>query len=86
MNKPNQLIEWVFIALMFLPVIIMGRLRLHQQNLALFLILSIVLITLVTLAYLHYCRKWNLMPEDNQESKELSEAEAALEERGIQED
>ena len=86
MSKPSELKEWGFLALLFLPVIILGRLRLHQSNLALFLIISVLLVTCVTLAYLHYCRKWHLLANTEVSSEQLDEAEAALEKRGIQED
>lgn len=79
MPKRKELKEWGFIAMLFLPVIIMGKLRLHQSNLGLFLILSMVFVTIAMCSYIHFCRKWNLLDASESVDEQTDQAEAAVE-------
>lgn len=55
--KKAELFEWVFIVLLFVPVITMARMRLHQRNLVLFIALGLVCAAAVMVVYFFYRKR-----------------------------
>ncbi len=53
--EKGKAVEWLFVTALFAPVMILGKLRMHQQDLARFLILSILTVTVIWLVYAIYC-------------------------------
>lgn len=56
--KKSDLFEWLFIIALIIPVVILGKMRMHQQNLAQFLILSLICITAVMMGYYGYRKRF----------------------------
>lgn len=56
-EKRKEYIEWLFIVACIIPAIILGKMRLHQQDLAVFLIAVFVCVAVVMAAYCIYRRK-----------------------------
>ena len=50
-TKRAEQFEWVFLAALIIPVVILGKMRMHQQDLARFLIISLICITIVMTGY-----------------------------------
>lgn len=50
--------EWLFVIALFAPVMLLGKLRMHQQDLARFLILSLLAVTVIWSAYAISCIAW----------------------------
>lgn len=71
--KRNENIEWLFIIALILPTIILGKFRMHQQNLALFLICMIVSVAIVMFAYFAYRKNYFASDEERQEASEKNE-------------
>ena len=63
-NKKDLIIQWIFIAMFFVPTMILAHYRLHHRNFALFVLLSIISITIVWFAYLFYLKKIGYVVED----------------------
>lgn len=63
MERKNEQWEWLFILALIIPVVILGKLRLHQRNLGLFLVISIISVTVVMIAY--YCYHKHLLRKEN---------------------
>ena len=47
--KRAEQFEWVFLAALIMPVVVLGKMRMHQQNLARFFIISLIRRTYVNL-------------------------------------
>ena len=56
MKKRAEGLEWVFIAALIIPVIILGKMKLHQRNLAQFLIISLICVVAVLTGYFLFCK------------------------------
>lgn len=54
-NKAGWL-EWIFIAALIIPVIILGKMKMHQRNLAQFLMLSLICVIAVLMGYFFFCK------------------------------
>lgn len=50
--------EWLFVIAFFVPVMVLGKMRMHQQDLARFLICSLLAVTVIWSAYVLYCIAW----------------------------
>ena len=48
-TKRAEQFEWVFLAALIIPVVILGKMRMHQQDLARFLIISLICIRILWL-------------------------------------
>ena len=56
-TKRAEQFEWVVLAALIIPVVILGKMRMHQQDLARFLIISLICITIVMTGYYGYRRR-----------------------------
>ena len=56
MKKRTEGLEWVFIAALIIRVIILGKMKLHQRNLAQFLIISLICVVAVLTGYFLFCK------------------------------
>ena len=56
-TKRAEQFEWVFLAALIIPVVVLGKMRMHQQDLARFLIISLICITIVMTGYYGYRRR-----------------------------
>ena len=56
-TKRAEQFEWVFLAALITPVVVLGKMRMHQQDLARFLIISLICITIVMTGYYGYRRR-----------------------------
>ena len=65
-TKRAEQFEWVFLAALIIPVVVLGKMRMHQQDLARFLIISLICITIVMIGYYGY-RRW-LLNRNNADS------------------
>lgn len=50
--------EWLFVVALFVPMMILGKLRMHQQDLARFLILGLLAVAVIWSAYALCCIAW----------------------------
>ncbi|MCC8027263.1 MAG: hypothetical protein LIP16_18410 [Clostridium sp.] len=55
-KKKAERMEWVFIAGLIIPVIILGKMKLHQRNLAQFLVISLICVIAVLTGYFFFCK------------------------------
>lgn len=55
-GKRTELIEWLFIAVLFAPVTTLAQLKLHQRNFPLFVVLCMLIVSAVMIGYYCYCR------------------------------
>lgn len=55
-KKKAEGLEWVFISALIIPVIILGKMKMHQRNLAQFLIISLVCVIAVLMGYFFFCK------------------------------
>ena len=56
-TKRAEQFEWVFLAALIIPVVVLGKMRMHQQDLARFLIISLICITILMTGYYGYRRR-----------------------------
>ena len=62
-ERKGELLEWLFIVALIIPVVVLGKMRLHQRNLALFLILAIICVAVVMTVY--YCYRKRLTGKEH---------------------
>ena len=68
-ERKDNMIQWVFVAMLFVPTFIFAEMRLHHRNFALFVLLSVICTGFVWFAYFAYLKKTGYQIEEEEEIK-----------------